>query len=70
MRSRQATTVPNTAVALLLAKILEVRVEDLFELEGESAAQTKTVTVEVIGGDGDSAQKGQPVQLAGSAPAE
>ena len=54
--------VPNTAVALQLARILEVRVEDLFELEGESPIQLRPVTVELIG-DSDSAMKGQPVQL-------
>jgi len=54
--------VPNTAVALLLAKILEVRVEDLFELEGELAIPPRPVTVELLG-DPESAGRGQPVQL-------
>jgi putative molybdopterin biosynthesis protein len=54
--------VPNTAVALQLAKILEVRVEDLFELEGDSAIQLRPVTVELIG-DHETAGRGQPVQL-------
>ena len=52
--------VPNTALALQLAKILEVRVEDLFQLEGDIAAPTPPVTVEMLGG---AARKGQPVQL-------
>jgi len=54
--------VPNTALALQLAKILEVRVEDLFQLEGDIAAPPPPVTVEMLGGAG-TARKGQPVQL-------
>jgi putative molybdopterin biosynthesis protein len=54
--------VPNTALALQLAKILEVRVEDLFQLEGDHAAPPPPVAVELLGGAG-AARKGQPVQL-------
>src|SRR6266436_3123036 len=52
--------VPNTTLALQLARILEVRVEDLFQLEGGAAALPKPVTVELLG---EGASKGQPVQL-------
>src|SRR5580700_2170840 len=50
--------VPNTSVALQLAKILEVSVEELFSLERESAAP-KAVPVDFI----TPARTGQPVQL-------
>jgi putative molybdopterin biosynthesis protein len=51
--------VPNTTVALQLAKILEVRVEELFSLEAGSTAAPKPVPVEFI----TPARSGQPVQL-------
>lgn len=51
--------VPNTTVALQLAKILEVRVEELFTLETESAAAAKPVPVDFL----TPAHSGQPVQL-------
>ena len=51
--------VPNTAVALQLAKVLEVTVEELFSLEAESAARPKSVPVDFI----TPARTGQPVQL-------
>ena len=41
--------VPNTTLALQLARILEVRVEDLFRLESEAAPLPKPVTVELVG---------------------
>lgn len=50
--------VPNTTLALQLAKILEVRVEQLFCLENESAA-LKPMPVDFI----TPASAGQPVQL-------
>ena len=53
--------VPNTTLALQLAKILEVSVEELFHLEGESLPLAKPVTVDLLGGA--AARKGQPVQL-------
>jgi len=57
--------VPNTALALQLARILEARVEDLFQLEG-AAASPAPVAVELLPGgaglEGD-ARRGQPVQL-------
>jgi len=54
--------VPNTSVALQLAKILEVRVEDLFALEADASSVPAPVTVELVGGH-ETARKGQPVQL-------
>jgi len=54
--------VPNTALALHLAKILEVRVEDLFQLEGESDAPPAPVTVDLLSNQ-EAPRKGQPVQL-------
>lgn len=51
--------VPNTTVALQLAKILEVRVEELFSLEAEPAAVPKPVAVDFI----TPARSGQAVQL-------
>src|SRR5580704_14686905 len=50
--------VPNTTVALRLAKALEVRIEELFTLHDESAAP-KPVPVDFI----TPARSGQPVQL-------
>ncbi len=50
--------VPNTTVALQLAKILEVSVEQLFTL-GVLTAEPKPVTVDFI----TPAESGQPVQL-------
>ena len=51
--------VPNTTVALQLAKILEVRVEELFTLEAEPAAPAKPLLVDFL----TPARSGQPVQL-------
>lgn len=53
--------VPNTALALQLAHILEVRVEDLFQLESAPPEPAPPVTVDLIS-TGD-VRKGQPVQL-------
>jgi putative molybdopterin biosynthesis protein len=53
--------VPNTTLALQLAKTLEVKVEDLFHLEGEAATPPPPITVDLIAGA--AARKGQPVQL-------
>jgi len=53
--------VPNTTLALQLAKILEVKVEDLFRLESEPAAPAPPLTVDLIASA--HARKGQPVQL-------
>lgn len=53
--------VPNTTLALHLAQILEVRVEDLFRLESEATAPPRPVTVDLLNAAG--ARKGQPVQI-------
>jgi len=54
--------VPNTALALALARLLEVRVEDLFQLESEPQAPAKPVAAEVLSAS-EPLRKGQPVQL-------
>jgi putative molybdopterin biosynthesis protein len=51
--------IPNTTVALQLARALEVRVEELFSLPIESAAAPKPVAVDFI----TPAHNGQPVEL-------
>jgi putative molybdopterin biosynthesis protein len=53
--------VPNTTLALQLAQILEVRVEDLFALEAQNPAPPKPVSVDLL--NPDDARKGQPVQI-------
>jgi molybdate-binding protein/DNA-binding XRE family transcriptional regulator len=54
--------VPNTLVALKIASVLGVQVEDLFQMEaGERPAQYAD-NVEILPGEHD-AQPGQPVQL-------
>ncbi len=53
--------VPNTAVALQMAQILEVRVEDLFQLKTVQPP-SPPVTVDLLA-DSRSGRKGQPVQL-------
>ncbi len=57
-----ASYVPNTAVALRLARALDVSVEDLFHLEGEPAASPRLQDVDLLPGDGD-VEAGQPLQL-------
>jgi len=54
--------VPNTALSLHLAKILEVRVEDLFQLESDPAPAPPRVTVDLVA-TSEAVHKGQPVQL-------
>lgn len=54
--------VPNTALALQLAKLLEVRVEDLFQLENDAPSVPAPVAVDLLSNQG-AAKKGQPVQL-------
>lgn len=57
------TYVPNTAVALRLARALETKVEDLFTLPDEDPApELPSSTVTLLPG-GDVLQPGQPVQL-------
>jgi putative molybdopterin biosynthesis protein len=54
--------IPNTTLALQLAQLLEVRVEELFSLEPEPGAAPKPVTVDLIGAAGP-VRKGQPVRI-------
>jgi molybdate-binding protein/DNA-binding XRE family transcriptional regulator len=53
---------PNTALALRLARALEVPVEDLFQLAAPAPPSRETVDVELIFED-SSLKAGQPVQL-------
>ena len=54
--------VPNTTLALQLARILEVHVEDLFELEPAAPAPPRSIAVDLLA-DGRANRPGQPVQL-------
>src|ERR1700680_4859046 len=56
--------VPNTALALQLAKLLEVHVEDLFLLDDDAPSIPAPVEVDLLSSQGG-ARKGQPVQLCG-----
>lgn len=51
--------VPNTTVALQLARLLEVRVEELFCLDAEQEEEAKSLSVDYL----TPATKGQPVQV-------
>ena len=56
--------VPNTTLALQLARILEVRVEDLFALDTAPSPASPPITADWITASNPSTlQKGQPVQL-------
>src|SRR5258708_35721552 len=54
--------VPNTTLALQLAKLLEVRAEELFTLEWEPAPAPKPLTVDLIGA-AVPARTAHPVQI-------
>ena len=54
--------VPNTLVALRLARVLEVPVEELFHLEDASAPRPSAREVDLLSG-GQTAEPGLPVQL-------
>lgn len=54
--------VPNTAVALKLARALETTVEELFALPGDLPPELRTETVAMLPGT-ESSEPGQPVQL-------
>ncbi len=56
------TYVPNTVVALRLARALGTNVEDLFTLPAEAAPQLRSDIAEVLPGS-EIPQPGQPVQL-------
>ena len=55
--------VPNTAVALKLARVLEVRVEELFSLPGDLPAPEFRLEQAALLPGQESPQEGQPVQL-------
>lgn len=55
--------IPNTAVALRLARVLEVGVEDLFSLEAGSTPPELPSEDAVLLPGSDPAESGQPVQL-------
>jgi molybdate-binding protein/DNA-binding XRE family transcriptional regulator len=56
------TYMPNTAVALRLARVLETSVEDLFELEQEGSAPADVRNFEALN-DGCPPQTGEPIQV-------
>ena len=56
------TYVPNTAVALRLARLLGAAVEDLFHLPGESSTPSRAMELDLLSED-DAVQDGQPVDL-------
>jgi molybdate-binding protein/DNA-binding XRE family transcriptional regulator len=56
------TYVPNTAVSLRLARILETTVEEIFQLEPEERASAETAEAVVLG-DPQSLPPGQPLRL-------
>jgi molybdate-binding protein/DNA-binding XRE family transcriptional regulator len=58
------TYVPNTAVSLKLAQVLETTVEGLFEIEAESESPEENVEAIVLG-DVQSMALGQPLRLCG-----
>jgi molybdate-binding protein/DNA-binding XRE family transcriptional regulator len=55
--------VPNTAVALKLARVLEVRVEELFALPGDLPAPEFRLEQAVLLPGPEAPQEGQPVEL-------
>jgi putative molybdopterin biosynthesis protein len=56
--------VPNTVVALRLAQVLRVSVEELFSIRLPAAEPLRSVAVEFIGDPAESGQAGQPLRLA------
>jgi molybdate-binding protein/DNA-binding XRE family transcriptional regulator len=56
------TYVPNTAVSLKLARALDVKVEEIFQIEPEVSAPDDVVDAVVLG-DIDSMASGQPLRL-------
>lgn len=55
------TYVPNTEVALRLARELEVTVDELFSLDGETAATGDSIAAELL--SASESAKGQPVRI-------
>jgi len=58
------TYVPNTAVSLKLARALDVKVEEIFQIEPEAGVPDDIVDAVVLG-DIDSMSPGQPLRLCG-----
>ncbi len=56
------TYVPNTAVSLKLARVLDVQVEELFQLQEEEEAAEELLDATILG-DTDAIQPNQPVRL-------
>ena len=56
--------IPNTLVALRLAQVLEVSVEDLFSIAMPDSSATGITAVDLLAGRSESGQPGQPVRLA------
>jgi molybdopterin molybdotransferase/putative molybdopterin biosynthesis protein len=56
--------IPNTMVALRLAKILEVSVEDMFSIAMPSPAAQESTPVDLLAGQAESGHAYQPVRLA------
>ncbi len=56
--------IPNTLVALRLAQILEVSVEDLFSIAMPASTAQKPTPVDLLVGQSESGQPDQPVRLA------
>ncbi len=54
---------PNTLLALRLAQVLEVPVEELFSLEADSAVPERPASVELLADSASGAQAGRPVRL-------
>ena len=57
------TYIPNTAVALRLARALDASVEDLFKLPGEGPAPELPAAEAVLLSGADAPEPGQPVEL-------
>jgi putative molybdopterin biosynthesis protein len=56
--------IPNTLVALRLAQVLEVPVEELFSIQMPASASEKSTPVDLLMGPAKSGQPDQPVRLA------
>jgi len=56
--------IPNTLVALRLAQVLEVSVEDLFSIAIPTLAARESTPVHLLAGEAESGQAYQPVRLA------
>lgn len=54
---------PNTLLALRLAQVLEVPLEELFSIEAESAALEKTTPVDLLADSASAGQPDRPVRL-------